>query len=234
MSYPNSYYGAQYVQPADYSYQRHLEIDEYSPGTPRYLDDRHDDQDFGSYNGHSAYGNSYEAHSAYESSRRHETPYPAYIAPARTGYGPADRRDSYSTSHTSTSGSHMSRHSSKSGKDMDQRSAALNPGCRKANVCRRHGRTSPGRDGRQHFCDHFDCVDNGQPQKYFSRKADVDRHKRSTHEDPTIDCPFKVCSRKGKNGFTRQDHCTEHQRQYHGSQVPKRNGGGKSRHSRHE
>ncbi|KAL1958522.1 hypothetical protein VTO42DRAFT_4386 [Malbranchea cinnamomea] len=56
----------------------------------------------------------------------------------------------------------------------------------------------------------------------FSRPADLSRHQMSVHVRAPIDCPKPRCSRKGENGFTRQDHLTEHLRQYHGEKLEKR------------
>ncbi|ETN41279.1 uncharacterized protein HMPREF1541_03214 [Cyphellophora europaea CBS 101466] len=79
-------------------------------------------------------------------------------------------------------------------------------------------------------CIHPDCLDaSGQPQKFFSRKADVGRHVRSQHERNYIDCPKNRCARKGDGGFTRQDHLKEHLRQYHQEKLAKRASGSGSR-----
>ena len=72
-------------------------------------------------------------------------------------------------------------------------------------------------------CLHKDCLDEkGQPKKFFSRKADVTRHIKSRHEIKYINCPKAKCERKGKQGFTRNDHLTEHLRGYHLEEIPKR------------
>jgi hypothetical protein len=73
------------------------------------------------------------------------------------------------------------------------------------------------------FCPHPDCRDeNGQPKKHFSRKADVTRHIKSRHDVKYIDCPKSKCERKGRQGFTRRDHLTEHLRGFHNAKLPKR------------
>jgi hypothetical protein len=70
---------------------------------------------------------------------------------------------------------------------------------------------------------HPDCLDShGQPIKQFTRKADLGRHYKTIHEKRFIDCPRRNCSRKGTNGFTREDHRVEHLRGYHGEVIPKR------------
>ncbi|RMZ89974.1 hypothetical protein DV736_g2807, partial [Chaetothyriales sp. CBS 134916] len=89
---------------------------------------------------------------------------------------------------------------------------------------------------KKHYCQHQDCLDaKGQPTKCFSRPADVQRHLKSQHQPPSIDCPKPRCGRKGENGFTRDDHCKEHLRQYHRDAIPKRNTGSRrgSRGGRH-
>ncbi|EXJ89845.1 hypothetical protein A1O3_02912 [Capronia epimyces CBS 606.96] len=73
------------------------------------------------------------------------------------------------------------------------------------------------------YCQHPTCVDeNGQPNKSFSRQADLNRHIKSVHEITYIDCTVKTCNRKGTNGFTRMDHMKEHLRGYHMIHVDKR------------
>jgi hypothetical protein len=75
-------------------------------------------------------------------------------------------------------------------------------------------------------CYHPDCLgEDGQPRKFFSRKADVTRHYKSQHDITWLDCPWPKCLRKGTQGFPRKDHLTEHQRGYHQEPIPKRIGG---------
>jgi hypothetical protein len=52
--------------------------------------------------------------------------------------------------------------------------------------------------------------------------ADVKRHQTSVHFPVLEDCPMEHCPRKGKNGFPRKDHLTEHLRSYHHMDIPKR------------
>ncbi|KAK2836858.1 hypothetical protein FQN49_006653 [Arthroderma sp. PD_2] len=56
----------------------------------------------------------------------------------------------------------------------------------------------------------------------FSRVADLSRHQKSIHFPTKMDCPKSRCNRKGFYGFTREDHLTEHLRQYHGENLAKR------------
>ncbi|DAA73797.1 TPA_exp: putative C2H2 finger domain protein [Trichophyton benhamiae CBS 112371] len=56
----------------------------------------------------------------------------------------------------------------------------------------------------------------------FSRVADLSRHQKSIHFPTRMDCPKPRCNRKGFMGFTREDHLTEHLRQFHGEQLAKR------------
>jgi hypothetical protein len=65
--------------------------------------------------------------------------------------------------------------------------------------------------------------EEGNPKKFFSRKADVNRHIKSQHEVDWIDCPRKNCERKGPRGFSRRDHLTEHLRGFHMENIAKRN-----------
>jgi len=73
------------------------------------------------------------------------------------------------------------------------------------------------------YCWHKDCLDsNGRPTRQFTRKADVHRHHKLTHDKQYIDCPRRNCNRKGEHGFTRVDHQIEHLRGYHGEDIAKR------------
>jgi len=77
------------------------------------------------------------------------------------------------------------------------------------------------RDSKEpQYCWHKDCLDpSGRPTRQFSRKADVARHHKSTHDKQFIDCPRRNCNRKGEHGFTRVDHQIEHLRGYHGEEL---------------
>ncbi|KAF2399598.1 hypothetical protein EJ06DRAFT_557391 [Trichodelitschia bisporula] len=57
----------------------------------------------------------------------------------------------------------------------------------------------------------------------FARKADLTRHFECTHDENSkrFDCTMPRCSRKGREGFTRKDHLTEHLRNYHQQDIPK-------------
>lgn len=59
-------------------------------------------------------------------------------------------------------------------------------------------------------------------RKSFTRFADLKRHQSSVHYPVFRNCPVDHCSRKGSNGFPRQDHLVEHLRSYHHLDVPKR------------
>ncbi|KAJ5885192.1 hypothetical protein N7495_009702 [Penicillium taxi] len=65
----------------------------------------------------------------------------------------------------------------------------------------------------------FGCDQCG---KSFTRFADLKRHQSSVHYPVFRNCPVGNCSRKGSNGFPRQDHLVEHLRSYHHLDVPKR------------
>ncbi|KAJ5162121.1 hypothetical protein N7492_007513 [Penicillium capsulatum] len=65
----------------------------------------------------------------------------------------------------------------------------------------------------------FGCDSCG---KTFTRFADLKRHQSSVHFPVFRNCPVDHCSRKGSNGFPRQDHLVEHLRSYHHLDVPKR------------
>ncbi|KIW11413.1 hypothetical protein PV08_10713 [Exophiala spinifera] len=78
-------------------------------------------------------------------------------------------------------------------------------------------------------CPHVECRgDDGKPKRFFSRKADVNRHIKSQHDVTRQDCPWPKCTRKGTQGFARLDHLTEHRRGYHSEDIPKRNSGNNS------
>lgn len=81
--------------------------------------------------------------------------------------------------------------------------------------------TTPTTPTTKCACPHPDCQDSsGLSAKLFSRKADLARHIRSTHEEASLDCPFDKCTGKGTMGFTRKDHLVEHRRQYHAEDIP--------------
>ncbi|KAJ5965618.1 hypothetical protein N7481_012332 [Penicillium waksmanii] len=67
----------------------------------------------------------------------------------------------------------------------------------------------------------FACDASGC-SKSFTRFADLKRHQSSVHYPVFRNCPVDHCSRKGSNGFPRQDHLVEHLRSYHHLDVPKR------------
>jgi hypothetical protein len=78
----------------------------------------------------------------------------------------------------------------------------------------------PPSNAQRPHCTHDDCLDaQRHPTKFFSRRADLLRHIRSTHSLPHIDCPWKKCARRGSAGFMRQDHLLEHRRQYHKENI---------------
>jgi hypothetical protein len=71
-------------------------------------------------------------------------------------------------------------------------------------------------------CDHEGC------ESAFARKADRDRHKFCVHNKDISekkDCPEPACNRKGDNGFTRQDHLTEHLRNFHHREIERKRRG---------
>ncbi|KAI9735831.1 MAG: hypothetical protein M1834_001296 [Cirrosporium novae-zelandiae] len=74
------------------------------------------------------------------------------------------------------------------------------------------GKESSGNQDR-YPCLYPECLSD------FSRPNDLDRHYKSVHYNfgGTFDCPRRNCERKAKNGraFTRQDHLTEHLRNFH-------------------
>ncbi|PGG97070.1 hypothetical protein AJ79_09343 [Helicocarpus griseus UAMH5409] len=78
--------------------------------------------------------------------------------------------------------------------------------------------TAVERSGSRYVCMYPRC------ESSFSRSADLSRHYPTVHfpESVRLDCPKPKCSRKGDQGFTRQDHLNEHLRQYHKEPVAKR------------
>jgi hypothetical protein len=72
-------------------------------------------------------------------------------------------------------------------------------------------------------CPHQDCVgEHGELARFFTRRADLQRHLSTTHNPQYFDCPKARCGRKGVNGFSRRDHLTEHLRGYHKEEILKR------------
>ncbi|KAK2739392.1 hypothetical protein FQN55_009465 [Onygenales sp. PD_40] len=82
----------------------------------------------------------------------------------------------------------------------------------------RSSRGAVERSGSRYVCMYPHC------ESSFSRSADLSRHYPTVHFPDTVrlNCPKPKCSRKGEQGFTRQDHLTEHLRQYHKEPVAKR------------
>ncbi|KAF2458707.1 hypothetical protein BDY21DRAFT_341094 [Lineolata rhizophorae] len=78
------------------------------------------------------------------------------------------------------------------------------------------------------ICKHPDCIGTGRGD--FRRSADLERHNQCVHHAdsmPKLDCPVKNCGRVGQNGFKRPDHLTEHRRNFHRHDIPKRRRGDK-------
>ncbi|GBF65535.1 hypothetical protein TMEN_8252 [Trichophyton mentagrophytes] len=82
---------------------------------------------------------------------------------------------------------------------------------KQTNLCCR-----PSRSTQRFICLYENCEGS------FSRVADLSRHQKSIHFPTRMDCPKSRCNRKGFMGFTREDHLTEHLRQFHGEQLAKR------------
>ena len=82
--------------------------------------------------------------------------------------------------------------------------------------------TSPETDNPTLWCYNPACVDpvTGLSTRRYSRKADVDRHRKSAHDPVYHECRYN-CDRKGSNAFTRKDHLIEHYRSKHGKDIPK-------------
>lgn len=81
------------------------------------------------------------------------------------------------------------------------------------------GYTSRG--SRRFYCELPGCVDENGKQRSAGRKADLKRHMDTVHGKPTIDCEYKKCTRRGEDGFRRDDHYKEHLRGYHNAPIPK-------------
>ena len=81
---------------------------------------------------------------------------------------------------------------------------------------RRQQRTTSVDTVERHSCRWDGCTST------FSRKADVARHIKSTHDVKMLDCPKNRCNRVGDNGFARQDHLVEHLRGFHREDLPKK------------
>ncbi|KAK5170776.1 hypothetical protein LTR04_003813 [Oleoguttula sp. CCFEE 6159] len=80
----------------------------------------------------------------------------------------------------------------------------------------------------------YPCLVPSCPSKapFFARVADLQRHLACVHNKATaatFDCHMNRCQRTAANGraFTRKDHLTDHLRNYHHEEIPKkrRNGG---------
>ena len=156
--------------------------------------------------------------------------YPGYGHQYTFSYPPSAEHEDYDTtppfqsesparhsSYTATDASY-SRHGSR----QDSRSSPS------ASTIGQHTQrtTEPSHSNVRIYCLHPDCADgSNQPMRFFSRKADVIRHTRSTHDHHQyLDCPKLKCQRKGDNAFTRADHLEEHLRQYHREPLSKKGG----------
>lgn len=230
MSYPG-YYGSQYPQgfsPYDDSDISPIDDDLFMPPESGYRHQRHYSNEYDHY-GRDNLGYSYGSYNP-GSILRHDMPYTANGVANAFPHG-QDQSKSVTTGtsqrHDSTGPSSPdSRYRTSSSMHCHPPSSRgerlTTAPCRHASVQQR-----AAVNGGRPYCTHADCLDaNGQPMRSFSRKADVSRHHRSQHEPQYIDCPYARCSRKGDNGFTRNDHLIEHQRQYHAKDIPKRGSGG--------
>ena len=69
----------------------------------------------------------------------------------------------------------------------------------------------------------FRCPELGC-EKWFSRNSDLQRHMKKHNLPSTLaklDCPGRDCGRQGAHGFDREDHMSEHLRNYHRWDVPR-------------
>jgi hypothetical protein len=83
--------------------------------------------------------------------------------------------------------------------------------------------SSPPQKGGRFCCKYKSCVDpKTGTTPSFRRTTDLNRHIKSQHKPTYEDCPWPKCERKGKNGFTRNDHLMTHRRDYHKENIPKR------------
>ncbi|KAK3060324.1 hypothetical protein LTS18_008798, partial [Coniosporium uncinatum] len=83
--------------------------------------------------------------------------------------------------------------------------------------------SSTGPRNKKSWC----CPESGC-SRVFKRKADCQRHVDCVHRADRLrlhPCTVRRCSRGGDNGFKRKDHLTEHMRNFHHQQIPKRNTG---------
>ncbi|KAJ3959113.1 hypothetical protein N0V92_004263 [Colletotrichum tropicale] len=71
----------------------------------------------------------------------------------------------------------------------------------------------------------FPCLEAGCTANPFKRKADLERHYRQVHQDPSKKeahkCDYPKCSRKNEP-FGRRDHFRDHLRDYHNEDIFKR------------
>ncbi|WPH01606.1 Hypothetical protein R9X50_00445400 [Acrodontium crateriforme] len=76
----------------------------------------------------------------------------------------------------------------------------------------------------QFVCLYESCVNTGG----FTRYADLQRHVEIIHMRSTLslfDCQIPGCHRRGEYGFTRKDKMTDHMRDVHKLDIPKRSSG---------
>ncbi|TPX22911.1 hypothetical protein DIZ76_014792 [Coccidioides immitis] len=125
-----------------------------------------------------------------------------------SAYYHADSNASYS--HSQTSYQH---HYGSSPQDIEPTSPQV-----KRSTSRSSRQDSQPRSSPRYICVHPGC------ESSFSRPADLSRHQVSVHfrDGVMLDCPKPRCTRKGDQGFSRQDHLIEHLRQFHCMKLAKR------------
>ncbi|KAK4983431.1 hypothetical protein LTR66_008827 [Elasticomyces elasticus] len=83
--------------------------------------------------------------------------------------------------------------------------------------------TAMGRQGSGYVCLFLGCTH----ESVFARTADLQRHIMIKHYRDSVEkhsCPVPRCHRVNANGFTRKDKVTDHMRNFHNIDIPKKAG----------
>ncbi|KAK5008655.1 hypothetical protein LTR28_003688 [Elasticomyces elasticus] len=83
--------------------------------------------------------------------------------------------------------------------------------------------TTMGRQGSGYVCLFLGCTH----ESVFARTADLQRHIMIKHYRDSVEkhsCPVPRCHRVNANGFTRKDKVTDHMRNFHNIDIPKKAG----------
>ncbi|KMU74454.1 hypothetical protein CISG_04525 [Coccidioides immitis RMSCC 3703] len=140
-----------------------------------------------------------------------------------------DRSPAPAMSYSVSSDSNCSRHTTSTRSYSHRKQVTTSYAARPKNIeptspqVKRSTSRSSRQDSQPRSSPRYICVHPGC-ESSFSRPADLSRHQVSVHfrDGVMLDCPKPRCTRKGDQGFSRQDHLIEHLRQFHCMKLAKR------------